>query len=139
MWTIRLNLNSFVSIWIILIKFEPFYSMWTILIQFGLLTLQFPVDRLADDWPSGRPRKNRVQNDQYWRHRATLYVIVQCRLVLVAPLNCWQNSTPFFGAVAFCTMKIDDFRTLFITNNDKLKNDDDVENAMLTGCCFFLE
>ena len=29
----------------------------------------------------------------------------------LVPLNCWQNFTPFFGAVALCTMKIDDFRT----------------------------
>ena len=37
-------------------------------------------------------------------------------------------------------IKIDDFRTLSIgtnlANNDKPKNDDDVENAMLTCCCF---
>ena len=37
-------------------------------------------------------------------------------------------------------IKIDDFRTLsFGTNpadNDKPRNDDDVENAMLTGFCF---
>ena len=37
-------------------------------------------------------------------------------------------------------IKIDDFRTLSIgtnlANNDKPKNDDDVENVMLTCCCF---
>ena len=37
-------------------------------------------------------------------------------------------------------IKIDDFRTLSIgtnlANNDKPENDDVVENAMLTGCCF---
>ena len=40
-------------------------------------------------------------------------------------------------------IKIDDYRTLSIgtnlANNDKPKNDDDVDNAMLTGSCFFQE
>ena len=29
--------------------------------------------------------------------------------------------------------------TTNFANNDKPKNDDDVHNAMLTGCCFFQE
>ena len=33
------------------------------------------------------------------------------RLLLMVPLEPWRNSTPFFGAAAFCTTKIDDFRT----------------------------
>ena len=33
------------------------------------------------------------------------------RLVLMAPIDAWQNSTPVFGAVAFCTTNIKDFRT----------------------------
>ena len=32
------------------------------------------------------------------------------RLHLIAPIDFWRNSIPFFGAVALCTMKIDDFR-----------------------------
>ena len=80
-----------------------------------------------------------------------LYHIVQrcialydtVRLFLIAPMNCWQNSTPFWCKASLCTIKIDDFRTLSIgtnlANNDKPKNDDDVDNAMLTGSCFFQE
>ena len=29
----------------------------------------------------------------------------------MAPIDAWQNSTPVFGAVAFCTTNIKDFRT----------------------------
>ena len=32
------------------------------------------------------------------------------RLLLIVPLEPWQNSTPIFGAAAFCTTKIGDFR-----------------------------
>ena len=30
----------------------------------------------------------------------------------IAPIEFWQNSTPFFGAALFCTSKIDNFRRL---------------------------
>ena len=33
------------------------------------------------------------------------------RLLLMAPIDPWQNFTPIFGAVAFCTTNIKDFRT----------------------------
>ena len=33
----------------------------------------------------------------------------------MVPIEPWRNSTPFFGAVAFCTTKIDDFRTSLTT------------------------
>ena len=33
------------------------------------------------------------------------------RLLLMVPIEPWQNSTPFFGAVAFCTTKIDNIKT----------------------------
>ena len=32
------------------------------------------------------------------------------RLVLIAPLNCWRNSTPFLCKASFCMMKIYHFR-----------------------------
>ena len=31
-------------------------------------------------------------------------------LHMMAPMDFWRNSIPFFGAAAICTMKIDDFR-----------------------------
>ena len=40
--------------------------------------------------------------------RQTFYDIA--RLLLMVPIKPWQNSTPFFGAAAFCTSKIEDFR-----------------------------
>ena len=65
------------------------------------------------------------------------------KLVLIAPLNCWRNSSPFRCKASLCRIKIDDFKTLSIgtnlANNDKPKSDDDVNNAMLTGSCVFEE
>ena len=31
--------------------------------------------------------------------------------VLIAPLNCWRNSTPFWCKASLCMIKIDNFRT----------------------------
>ena len=44
------------------------------------------------------------------RRRILLYNAVQ--LVLIAPLNSWQNSTPFWCEASICTVKIDHFGTL---------------------------
>ena len=43
------------------------------------------------------------------RRRETSHDIA--RLILMLPLEPWRNSTPFFGAAAFCTTKNGDFRT----------------------------
>ena len=42
------------------------------------------------------------------RRRQTLYDVA--RLLLMVPIELWRNFTPDFGAAAFCTTKIDDFR-----------------------------
>ena len=42
------------------------------------------------------------------RRRQSSYDVA--RLHLAAPIDFWRNSIPFFGAVALCTMEIDDFR-----------------------------
>ena len=42
------------------------------------------------------------------RRRQTSYDVA--RLLLMAPIDPWRNSTPVFGAAAFCTTKIGDFR-----------------------------
>ena len=42
------------------------------------------------------------------RRRQTSYGVA--RLLLMVPMEPWQNSTQVFGAAAFCTTKIDDFR-----------------------------
>ena len=44
-----------------------------------------------------------------WRRRQTSYDVA--RLLLMVPIEPWRNSTPFFGAVAFCPTKIDDLKT----------------------------
>ena len=44
-----------------------------------------------------------------WGRRQTSYDIA--RLLLMVPIEPWRNSTPFFGAVAFCTTKIGDLKT----------------------------
>ena len=70
------------------------------------------------------------------RRHQTSYNIA--RLLLMALIKPWQNSTPFFGAVVFCTTKIDDFkrqperwrcrkRLKKLKNLDNLKNKDDAE------------
>ena len=41
------------------------------------------------------------------RRRQTSYDVA--RLRLMAPMGRWRNSTPFFGAAALCTTKIDGF------------------------------
>ena len=43
------------------------------------------------------------------RRRETSYGVA--RLLLMVPLEPWRNSTPVFGAAAFCTTKIGNFRT----------------------------
>ena len=43
------------------------------------------------------------------RRRQTSHDVA--RLLLMAPIDPWWNSTPVFGAVAFCTTNIKDFRT----------------------------
>ena len=45
-----------------------------------------------------------------WRRRQTLYDVA--RLLLMILIEPWRNSTPFFGAEAFCTTKFDDFSTM---------------------------
>ena len=68
--------------------------------------------------------RNGIHGDQEWytrssligrkspstlaRRRETSYDVA--RLLLMVPLEPWRNSTPDFGAAAFCTIKIDDFR-----------------------------
>ena len=42
------------------------------------------------------------------RRRQTSHDVA--RLLLMVPIEPWQNSTPIFGAAAFCTIKIEDFR-----------------------------
>ena len=42
------------------------------------------------------------------RRRTSSYGVI--RPVLIAPLHCWRNSTPFLCKASFCTMKIDHFR-----------------------------
>ena len=44
-----------------------------------------------------------------WRRLQTSYDVA--RLLLMVPIEPWRNSTPFFGAVAFCTTKNDDLKT----------------------------
>ena len=39
------------------------------------------------------------------------------RLQLMSPMGLWPNSTPFFGAAAFCTTKIDRFRAQAIDHS----------------------
>ncbi len=48
------------------------------------------------------------QGDAARRRQASYDV---ARLLLMAPIDPWRNSAPDFGAVAFCTTNIEDFRT----------------------------
>ena len=53
----------------------------------------------------------------------------EARLLQVVSLEPWQNSTPFFGAAAFCTTKIGNFKTSF----DVELFDDMVEEVIEEG------
>ena len=46
-------------------------------------------------------------------HRATSYGVA--RLVEIAPLDCWRNSTRFLCKASFCTMKTDHLRPQLLT------------------------
>ena len=60
-------------------------------------------------WSVGRSRhKFQKSYHTHARRRETSYDVA--RLLLMVPLELWRNSTPIFGAAAFCTTKIDDFR-----------------------------
>ena len=50
---------------------------------------------------------NKFLGDVAW-HCTLSYSVV--RLVMIASLNCSQNSTPFWCKASFCTIKIDNFR-----------------------------
>ena len=49
------------------------------------------------------------------RRRTSSYGVA--KLVQIAPLNCWRNSTPFLCKASFCTMKIDHFRARAIDHS----------------------
>ena len=59
------------------------------------------------------------------RRRQTLYDVAS--LLLMVPMALWQNSTPFFGALALCTTEIDNFRRRHKNVNEP-KNEDDLKN-----------
>ena len=54
-----------------------------------------------------------IAGGDVWRRRETSGDVA--RLLLMVPLEPWQNSTPFFGAAALCATKIDNFRTYLTT------------------------
>ena len=53
-----------------------------------------------------------------WGLRQTSYDVA--RLLLMAPIEPWQNSTPIFGAVVFCTINIEDFRTPLMSTSSTI-------------------
>ena len=50
------------------------------------------------------------------RRREALYDVA--RLLLMAPIDPWQNSTPVFGALAICETKIDNLEDNLKTENE---------------------
>ena len=53
------------------------------------------------------------------QRRQTSYDIA--RILLMVPFEPWENFTPFFGAAAFCTTEIDNFRaSLTLTSSTTL-------------------
>ena len=55
-----------------------------------------------------------------WKNQQILGDVARCHILsygavrLIAPLNCWQNSTQFWCKASLCTIKIDNFRTYHI-------------------------
>ena len=56
-----------------------------------------------------------------WRRRQMLHD--EASLIQIAPIEPWLNSTSFFGAVAFCLLRIDKFKR----QPKKEKNKDDLQ------------
>ena len=54
------------------------------------------------------------------RRRQTSYDVA--RLLLMSPIDPWRNATPVFGAVAFCTTNIDDFRTHLTSSSSTISS-----------------
>ena len=54
------------------------------------------------------------------RRRQTSYDVA--RLLLMAPIDPWRNSTPDFGAAAFCTTNIEDFRTPLMSTSSTISS-----------------
>ena len=54
------------------------------------------------------------------RRREASYDVA--RLLLMAPIDPWRNSTPDFGAVAFCTTNIEDFRTSLTSTSSTISS-----------------
>ena len=44
------------------------------------------------------------------------------RRTIAGPIDPWRNSTPDFGAVAFCTTNIDDFRTSLTSTSSTISS-----------------
>ena len=88
-------------------------------IQFGVLKLFLGCFNFHGRCPLGRGRHNvkilyvclclTLLSGDSARRRQTSYDVAT--LLLMAPIDPWQNSTPDFGALAFCTTNIEDFRT----------------------------
>ena len=60
-------------------------------------------------FPRHKNNKNKNNNNKNNPHLTSRDVAT---LILMVPIEPWRNSTPIFGAVAFCTTKIDDFGAL---------------------------
>ena len=58
--------------------------------------------------PSVRGQFSDYKSSDIAQHRQASYDVA--KLLLMVPMEPWQNSTPVLGAAAFCTTKIDDFR-----------------------------
>ena len=61
-------------------------------------------------WCVSRPKVILNAKKNWKHHQSSFYVD---RLHLMAPMDLSQNSVPFFGAVAFCMTKSDDFKEGF--------------------------
>ena len=64
-------------------------------------------------------KKSHFQGDTARRREASYDV---ARLLLMAPIDPWRNSTPDFGAVAFCTTNIEDFRTSLTSTSSTISS-----------------
>ena len=98
----------------------------TLCVQFLCFGNEASRDRYVG-WMVGRLVSTQISKKFPHTH-ATSYDVA--RLLLMVPLAPWQNSTPLFGAAAFCATKIDDFRasltlsslTIWLTHSSKRRS-----------------
>ena len=106
-------ISLFSILWLIFGHFiNPFlnyFFLGSMLPQYTALYVRVCVCRKKSHFQGGTARRREASYDV-------------ARLLLMAPIDPWRNSTPDFGAVAFCTTNIEDFRTSLTSSSSTISS-----------------